>query len=73
MLRMLYQALMLQRMWGGSEAACSLPPDLEAMAKQVGLRHKLVTTDVVGEDAALSALWLCQHHITSHAFSCCAC
>eukprot|EP00891_Asterochloris_glomerata_P000809 jgi/Astpho2/809/gw1.00016.332.1_t len=34
MLRMLYQALMLQRMWGGSEAACTLPPDLEAMAKQ---------------------------------------
>ncbi len=37
---MLYQALMLQRMWGGSEAACTLPPDLEAMAKQVGLRHR---------------------------------
>lgn len=58
---MLYQALMLQRMWGGSEAACTLPPDLEAMAKQVGLRHKLLITGAVGEHAAPSALWLCQN------------
>ena len=61
MLRMLYQALMLQRMWGGNETACSLPPDLEAMAKQVGLRHNLLTTGAVGVHAAPSAQWPCQN------------
>ena len=60
MLRMLYQALMLQRMWGGNEAACSLPPDLEAIAKQVGLRHRVLITGAVGKHAAPSVLSLCQ-------------
>ena len=53
---MLYQALMLQRMWGGNEAACNLPPDLEAMAKQVRAQAQAAVRDL----AAAYALQLCQ-------------